>query len=214
MTETSAQIKTLFENIIDDKLDADFTYELMTQAKDEIEEERDWVFLQKLDSSLSAGEGNTIETDYALPSDFRSMMKLRLGDYEWFPVPWEEQRKYRLSARRYFIDEENSMLRLCGAISGSPTIYMFYKKTTDDLDADNDPVWPARFRKYIAWRMAEMYSAGIDGDEVNFKMTPEQIKTANSIKEGMENWNTERELEAMDHSASPQENIETDMGLW
>lgn len=65
---TGAEIKTMAENILDgDTIDDVFFYQLLNAAKNQVEDMRPWMFLRKLDSSVSA----SANTPITLPTDWR-----------------------------------------------------------------------------------------------------------------------------------------------
>lgn len=197
---TGAEIKQFFENLIDDNLEENFAYDLMNNAKDEIESDRDWEILKKLDSSNSTTVGGTYSTEYSLSSDFFTVNKIFIDELEYKPVMFEEQLTYKDSSHRYFIDHRQSKLHLCGKVNTSKTIYIFYIYNTDEISATTSPVWPAKFHKLIAFKMAELYLGGIDSDEYNQMITPQQRKQAEMIYQGMVSWDTQLKLNAMDYS--------------
>ena len=196
-----SEIINFFHNIIDDTLDSDFEYELLNNAKEEIESERDWEMLKKKDATLNGNTNGNYDTEYALPDDFFTIRKIVLGETLLSPIPFEEQIRYKDISNRYFIDHANSKLHICGTISEADTIYIFYNYETDDIASGDSPVWPDKFHKLIAFKMAELYFRGIDSDSVNRTMAPQQQKQAELLQRAMVQWDMKLKLAAMDYSA-------------
>src|SRR3989304_1130489 len=113
---TAETLKTLFENIIDDQLDTDFTYQLMNIAKQKIELERDWAWLVVEDSSKTRSSGDTCTTMKAPPTDFLRPLDLfveTIGPYT--PIPFTRRRAYQYQSLVYYLDYKNSQFALCGS---------------------------------------------------------------------------------------------------
>lgn len=196
------QIKDFFERLIDDSVSNDLALDLMNTAKDEIETERDWEMLKKLDSSNTTTVGNTHTDGISLPDDFFTPTGIWVGDDEYFPVRFEEQRKWKDIGRRYYIDHFNSTLHLCGTRAESKTIYIFYIHFTDDLTLETSPIWP-KLHKRIPYKMAELYLAGVDSDDVSRMMSPEHAKQAKLLEWRMKSWDARLKLKAMGGSTAP-----------
>ena len=198
---TGAQIITAFETIVDDSLDETLAYQLLNRAKNDIEEERDWVFLRKLDSSQTASIGDSYTSMKTLPTDFRSPLKLYVDTLPYKMVSYLKRITYRDSSRRWYIDWANSQFALTGNVSASKTINLYYKRTTDDITLNTSPVMPSRFHLGIAFRMSEIFSAGLDADERTTVMSSKQAEVAKSALEAMRAWDSdqrERELDGED----------------
>lgn len=150
---TGADILTFFNTLVDDTIDSSAAYILMNNAKDKVEEWRDWCFLQK-ESSFNASAATI-----ALPSDFRRPIAAFIGSIELQQIPFARRRQYSASSRLFYLDMANS--NLCLVAAGIGTGYLEYVYQTPDLTASTSPVWPARFHKLIAFEMAIKYF-GID----------------------------------------------------
>ena len=199
---TGTQILTLFQSIVDDQsIDDVSALQIMNLAKDVVEEERPWRFLLTVDSSKTASTGDTYLSTKALPTAFRTDYRMFVGSsfIEYYPILFEERYMRRSEPRRYYLDMASSVFALTGTISASSTIYLYYIKTTDDIAAGTSPVWPSRFHPYLAFKMAEIYSGGIDGDEVNFRMTSAQQRVAREMHDAMVSWDERLKLQAMNN---------------
>lgn len=152
-----AAILEFFENIIEDSLDTDTAYILMNNAKNKVEEERDWEMLKKL-ATASAGS-----SAIALPADYRSTLQVYVNNQPCQQIPFEQKNLFANSALRWYLDFANGNIYLLGSnITG--TFNHYYKKTTSDIASGTEPVWPSRFHPLLAFEMAELYFAVDQGD--------------------------------------------------
>jgi hypothetical protein len=193
---TGLELKTLSENILDGQtIDTDFYYQLLNIAKTKLEEQRLWQFLKKLDSSNTASSAAV-----TLPSDFSEEYKIQVGtNYEYTPVPFEEQQIYRNSSGRYYIDWSALTLKLLGATIPSQTLYIFYKRFTPALTSTTEPVFPSRFHPILAYYVAAYYQAGIDSDDLFARMAPENRAAAMELERAMKQWDSSIALRAQDN---------------
>lgn len=193
---TGEEIKAFFENLIDDSLDDDFTYELMNNAKNEIEmdPERNWEFLKKTDSANTTVVGRTYSTGYNLPLDFGQILSVFKGTKQLNKCNFEDQILYKNNGSWFFLDLRTGKVHVCGTETEALTLYIHYLYLTDDITAVTSPVWPARFHKLIAFKMAELFQEGIDADDITFKMSPQQRARAKVLYDGMAMWDMHLKL--------------------
>lgn len=201
---TTNEIKSMFERLIDDTVSDDLALDLANTAKDAIETERDWEILLSSDTSNTTTVGNTFETAIALPTDFSNVVDIFVGDYRQLPIPFEHQRRWKDSQARYFIDYKNNNLYLCGTVSTSETIYIYYLYETDALTLTTSPVWPARFHKLIAYKMADIYLSGVDADDLTRQQYVHHKIQADNLYKQMVRYDTELKLNKMGNSTAPQ----------
>lgn len=205
---TVQELKDFVENIIDDTIGSDLFIDLVNDMKDEVEDDREWEILKKIDSSKNALASDTYLTMKDLPTDFRTPMnKIHVGtELEYKPVPFEQRYLYKNSSRLFYIDFANSQFAIIGAPGSTETIYMPYIHLTDEVTAltdDLDTVWPfpSRFQKRLGYDIAGFYTAGVDYDDIYARMSPEHKLMANRKRKQMENWNNKLALTAMDYSS-------------
>lgn len=186
-----SEIKEFTEIILGtgETLGDDEFYPLLNVAKTNLEEERPWRFLIKLDSSKTANSGNNPDTAINLPTDFAEDRHLYVGTGfgEFFPVDFEEQHRFRNASHRYVIDIANMTYYLLGNIVGGTT-YLYYKRFTPDLDASTSPVFPDRFHKLLAFMVAGYHQLGVDADDIFARMGPVNKNEALLIKASMSKW--------------------------
>lgn len=184
------QIIDAFQQIIDDDLDPDYALFLLNAAKDDVEGGRDWNFNRGFDSSKSVGVSDNYLSTKSLPSDFSHPRALYLeGDINpYILIPFENRERFKDVYKRWYIDYMNGVFALCGSQGLSKAIHLYYGRSTDDITLETYPQWPAQFHKYLPFKMAEMWQSGGDGDEVNFRMSPANLRIASSLLKGFIAW--------------------------
>lgn len=193
---TGTQLKELSENILDGlTIDDDFYYQLLNIAKTKLEEQRLWQYLKKLNSSNTASSSAV-----TLPTDFAEEYKIQVGsNFEYTPVPFEEQQNFRNSSGHYYIDWSALTLTLLGASIPSQTLYIFYKRFTPEITSATSPVFPERFHPLLAYYVAAYYQAGVDSDDVFARMAPENRLAAMELERAMKQWDSSIALRAQDN---------------
>ena len=153
--------------MIDDVLDSDFTYQLMNDAKDEIETMQDWAILKTYDDyTVSSGYSYTSALD-SLPSDFGQDIRVieTTGYTEYEKVAFDDLQLQQNISFGYFLDLENDNLHLTGSNHTAKTVRFYYTKTSTDIAAATEWVFPSRFHSIIALKMAELYFATDAGEK-------------------------------------------------
>lgn len=198
-----AQVIDFFENIIEDSIDGDTAYVLMNNAKNKVEEERDWEMLKKLQTA-SAGS-----SAIALPADYRTTLQIYVNNQTYSQIPFEQKNLFANSALRWYLDFANSNIYLLGSnITG--TFNHFYKKTTDDIDEDSSPVWPTRFHPLLAFEMAELYFAIDQGDRP--RSWDDKWNTQKQLlRLAMVDWDTQLKRRANENAMPPDSEPEYDL---
>jgi len=181
-----SEIVTLFAQIIgqegNNPLDDTFVYQLLNTAKSKLEDLTDWEYLKKK-WTIS---GTT------LPTDFSEPIKL-ICDKDYVPLrPFED---YEFYDDGYYIDYANGTIN---AIDTYPApVILTYKKTADDITSATSPVFPVRFHPLLAYEMAYIYQAGIDGDDLNFRMSAIHLKEREELKKLMLSWDADLKAKNM-----------------
>ena len=163
-----SQIITKFRNYVNDSLEGDFEYQLLNDAKNEIEQLAMWEVLKYMDSSQTVTAGDTSSTTHALPSNFNSPLSLFVGtEYQPYTlVSFEDQRIWRDYTRGWFINAAGSTYALTGTAGATNTIYLLHTKFSDDIAAATSwSAFPARFHDIIPLYMARMYYTANSGEK-------------------------------------------------
>ena len=206
-TFTPKQIRTVFENLVDDTMDITYTYQLLTQVKNWIEIMLNLYILQTTDESQTASSGDSYTTLKTVPTDFRKMINLYVGTLEYWPVPFAQRIRYKDTSRRYYIDYKrwvagSTALGLTGKVTGSSqTITQVYLVETGDLTEANEDtagviLWPDEFQLVIANLAAKIKNANIDPDEINFRQALEHDREFARFLEPLIAWDHELKLSA------------------
>jgi len=191
------EVKDYFEVLVSDSMDETATFLLMQNEQEKLEMERDWMVLRKKDTSLSVTPSDTYTTARNLPTDFISPRKVVVNGLPLTEINADDQEEYKNISGYYFIDYSDMTLHLTGVYGETATIYLFYKKTLGTVDAETIFPWFGKTGLVIAYRMAQHHKGGIDGDEVNFQMTPEQNRQYKEMLNSMIQWDTKLQLKAM-----------------
>lgn len=182
---TGSEIKTFAEGLLDDNVDwsDDHFYRLLNIAKTKLESMRLWQYLKKLNSSNAASS-----LAISLPSDFSEDYKVLVGlDTEYYPVSFEEYPAYRNIAHRYYIDWSALTINLLGTVN-SGTLYLYYKKFTDDITSSTSPSFPARFHPLLAYYVVAIHQSGTDSDDIFARMAPANRQAAYELERAMISW--------------------------
>lgn len=197
---TFQEIRTAFEEIIGGSIDDTTLYLIMGLALTEMEDERDWEYLKKWDSSNSASSSDTHLSMKTQPADWRKTLRVVINNIPYLQIPFEQRIEYRNVANRFYEDIANSQFALTGHVSGSQTINQCYKKTTttpSEANKTSSPSFPSRFHMILPFRMAEIYSQGFDdSDDTTFRLSSGQKAAADRLYRAMIAWDDDLKLQA------------------
>lgn len=212
--ETPAEILAFFQNLVDDETyDPDFIYQLLTQAKNNVEDEFELEILKAVDTSKTNANGDNYLTMKALPADYRKVRNVSVGQMPYSEIPFERREQWKDSGYRFYIDNKNLQYAICGRGTGN-VINFFYFILTDDLSSSNEgtsvPYWPKRFLPLIAYEAAYIIQSGVDADQISFRMSSTQLAMRETLRTQMRNWNADIALSAMNNQGGFAENVEGD----
>jgi len=191
-------------------IDADLLDVLVDNAKTIIEEERPWEVLRKTDTSVSVTTGNTWETahDLSAITDFSrfygEFIKLFDGnnriDYIRL-VPFDRRLENKDNGGTACFDENSKTLYLNGTVAFSGTLWIPYISTSTTVDlTSTDAVWtvfPSRFLPILGYYACQIHKGAIDYDSINKMMLPEHKETFRVLKNALEEWDNEKQLNAL-----------------
>jgi len=199
-----AALKTFFLGLIDEEdIDSTLFYQLLNVAKNRREAERDYMYLRTKDTSQTSSPGDSYTTMKDLPSDFRKMLRVFVGDTEHYGVGFEDQILYEDGAQKYYLDMANDQFAIIGQPASTETITQFYVKTTDDITSTTSPLFPSRFHPILAYDVAGYYTMGIDADNIYARMSPEHKMAAELLLDAMIKWDDDLALASQNYSATP-----------
>lgn len=192
------QIIAYFETIIDDSPDPTYEKILLNKVKNQIESMRDWNFLRGFDNSQTAQPSDNYLTPHPLPSTFSYARQLfLLNDLTpYVLIPFEQRDRYKDIYKRWYIDFANGLYYLCGKVGMNFVINLYFTMTTPDVkittvdQSTTSPTWPSRFVPLIAIKMAEEHMAAADVDDVNFRMSQQNLRLATDLLKQMIQWDS------------------------
>lgn len=188
---TGADYKLMFETMTDDSMDDIQFYIFLNAAKNQIEAERDWNFNRAYDASQSVQAGDNYLTAKTLPTDFLAPRKLYFENdlTELINIPFEDRERYKDVYKRWYINWVDRTFSVCGATGAvGRTLKNYYAKMTSDISATTSPVWPSIFHPLLGFKVAEMWASGSDADDLNFRMSRENLRLSNELKKSMIMW--------------------------
>jgi len=176
-------------------------YQLLNIAKNNREGLRPWIILRAEDSEETASSGDTFETMKDLPSDFRrtltrDTMVLRAGEsiLRYTQIPFSSRQIDRKRNQVFYIDLANSQYALCGSVSKTHVIYLYYIKKSTDIEEATEWVFPSEYHPILAFDVAVMHKGGIDFDDINARMAQYNGLDARMIERMMIKWDNEMQL--------------------
>lgn len=205
---TGSELKSIFEEIIDDSVSSEMFVTLIENADDELRGERDWAFLKDR-LSITRAAGDTYETAHALPVTFDRVSldteAVRSDRTTYRQIPFDSQEDYKDSDGYYYfkynISSEVWEIYFTGTAASTETVKIAHQKRGTEMTVDNHEdatvVWPGRKGAYLAWLAASRVSGGIDGDEINFRMSEYQERTLRVMHQALVSWDAKIRLRAM-----------------
>jgi len=164
---TGLETITKFRNMVDDTLDADYEYQLLNDAKDEIEALEIWEVLKK-SQAYSVTSGYTYTTALgALPTRFALDLSMVEGtsNLPYEKVSFEDHVNKVNVGNGYFIDMNAGNIYLSGSNHASKTMTFYYTEYSADLTSSTSWAFPSRFHNLLALKMAQLYYASDAGEK-------------------------------------------------
>ena len=164
---TALEMKTKFENMVDDVLDEDFTYQLLNDAKDEVEAMVVWEQLKRSED-YSVASGYDYDTSLgSLPTRFAQDLRVVEDDgfTEYRKVDFEDLYLKINGVYGYYLDVGSDTFHLTGENHTAKTVTLFYTIYSADLTSTDTWDFPARFHSIIPLKMAELYYSADAGEK-------------------------------------------------
>lgn len=212
MISTGVQLTTFITGLnAEATIDPTLLDVLVDNGKAVLEEERPWMVLRKVDTSKSVTTANTWQTAIDLStiadfSRFYSDKPIRLFDggnrVEYYRlVPFDRQLEYKDVSYTACFDENSKMLYLNGLVPFNGTLYTSYLATSGDLDlTSSSAIWslfPSRFLPILGFYAIGIYKGAVDYDTINKQMLPENREAFKALKNAMEAWDNEKQLNSL-----------------
>lgn len=202
---TGTEMKTAFEEMVDDKMPSDtLFYQLANLEKNIVEAERAWEILTELDETLSIGATHTFRTTLALPSRYLYTVMLYCGDLRapLKQIPFAEMLRYQDAAQRYYIKRKDSSLFICGKPQSGSTVHHFYTAESADIAAGVTWTFPSWSHLLIPIRLAKKFFA-VDRGEKARAMDDRWLVAEREIVNALVHWNNKLIKEAVKNGEMP-----------
>jgi hypothetical protein len=90
----------------------------------------------------------------------------------------------------------NKLLYLNGTVPHAGTLYIRYMRSTTDFTTNSDPIWvfPTWSHMLLALFTVGIHKGGVDYDDINARMAPDNRALAELTVKQSENWDNELQL--------------------
>ena len=221
---TPFDLRTRFETIIRGTHDLDDLYDMLSDARDSLEDEINLKILEKLDVSQMALPGDTYLSMKPLPADWGKTNKIVVDIIPYYPIPFNQRIGYRFSARRYYIDVLNKQFALTGMQPANKVINHFYQAREPRFVAETENqtiaslgclLWPNNYWRLLIYEAAANYLGLIDGDDVSRSIAPGWWAQYQRLRSGFEMWDADLKLHELDGALgyADQDDRPFDVGL-
>jgi hypothetical protein len=188
--------------------------QFLNLAKAMVEQLRPWMILRRTDTSKTVTASSTSAWQTAIDlstianfsrfyeTDTQAPIKLFDGTYrieQYRQVPWNERVYYKDIPNTFVYDEANKLLYLNGVINFSGTLYIDHIVDSADITAADTTAWgfPSWSHLLLAFFAVGLYKGGVDFDDVNARMAPDNRAQAAQILGMLERWDTEKQHAAL-----------------
>lgn len=212
---TGVQLATFAEEINGGaSIGATLLEQLLNMAKALIEQRRPWMVLRATDTSKTVTTGNTWQTAIDLSTIARfnrfyesadtAPIILFDGTNRYQPyrqVPFEQRLLYKDVPHTFVSDEANKTLYLNGTVPFAGTLYINHIKDGADIDIDDGSAsawaFPSWSHPLLAFYAVGIHKGGIDFDDINARMAPDNRAQAVALLQMLETWDSEKQLQAV-----------------
>jgi hypothetical protein len=117
---------------------------------------------------------------------------------EYRQVPWNDRLNYITIPNTFVYDEANQLLYLNGTPSFAGTLYIDHIKNSADITNSDSSTWsfPSWSHALLGFLAVAINKGGVDYDDINARMSPENRAQAEQIVKMLENWDNEKQLAA------------------
>lgn len=180
-------------------MDQTLFLQLLAQEQSRVESMREWMILRKQDKSQTLSPSDNFQTVKSLPSDFFFWQTEKpvilvdptntnnFQDY-LSEIPLSEMITYQTETYRFATDLVNNNIFFSGVASHTYTIWMNYIYKPSSITLTTTWVFPGQFHTYLPYAVAAAYKGGIDFDEINRAMAPQNEKMMQQILNSMFEW--------------------------
>lgn len=203
---TVEEVLDLFVTIVDDdEISEPQGLILMNNAQMQIEDMRDWVILRSKDKTITHLSTDTWQTSHSLPTNFKkprlNKVFVQFSNGHVQPIneiSFDELEAEKDTFGKFAIDYANKLIYFTGSYDDDVTLIMNYVKRATQITATTDTIiWPGTYGSVLAFQMAKVYTGAIDGDDVNFKMSPSQTAEYMGLLNGLKQWDGALQISEM-----------------
>lgn len=191
-------------------INATLLFQLLNLAKAMVEERRPWMILRNTDASVPVAAGGTWQTPLsiaAIPrfSRFYGERPVKLFDgqqnyVDYCQVPFNQRLANIQNPGTFVLDEGTSTLYLNGTAPMAGTLFIDHIKHSPDITPVDAIEWifPAYAHPLLAFMAIGIHKGGIDYDDVNARMAPDNRAQAELIIQSLTKWDTEKQLTSIE----------------
>ncbi|ABE61205.1 hypothetical protein Nham_0309 [Nitrobacter hamburgensis X14] len=206
---TGPELETFCEEINGGaSIGATVLFQFINLAKAMVEQTRPWVALLYTDTSKTVATGNTWQTAIDLSTVARfnrfygeTPIKVFDGNnsfQRYRQVPFNERLLYRNTPGTFVYDEANKTLYLNGTVQFAGTLYIDHIKDSPEITNDDSSSWifPSWAHPLLGFYAVAINKGGVDYDDINARMAPENRAQAKVITDRLEWLDNEKQLQA------------------
>jgi hypothetical protein len=183
-------------------------FQFINLAKAMVEQTRPWMLLRYTDASKSVTADNTWETAIDLSTiarfnRFYGETPIKLFDgangIQYFrQVPFDKRLEHRNTPGTFVYDEANATLYLNGTVQFAGTLYIDHVKDSPEITNDDSSSWafPSWAHPLLGFYAVAINKGGVDYDDINARMAPENRAQAKVIIDRLEWLDNEKQLQA------------------
>jgi hypothetical protein len=208
---TGTEFSTAVEEINGgDPIASTLRFQFGNLGKNLIEQRRPWMILRKTDTSKTVTAANTWQDaiDLSTITDFNRFYQDSADPYpimifdgntkraKYRLVPFRRRLEYKDVPNTACYDYANKRLYLNGTLNFAGTLYISYLRSTSSFTTDSDPIWafPDWSHILIPLFTVGIHKGGVDYDDINARMAPDNRGLAELTVKQLENWDNELQL--------------------
>lgn len=189
-----------------DAIGSTLIYQLLNLAKGIIEQRRPWMVLRRTDSSKTVATNNTWQTliDLSTITGFNRFygetpIKLFDGNisyFEYIQKPIDERLRHIQSPGTFVYNEGTQALYLNGTVPVAGTLWIDHIIDSPDITSGTSWVFPSWSHPLLAFYAVGIHKGGIDFDDINARMAPDNRAQAATILNALATLDDEKQRAA------------------
>lgn len=192
-------------------------FQYFNLAKALVEQLRPWMILRKRYTGITVTATSTSAwqtgislaaiTDFSRFNTSGSKASIRLFDgnqtfVDYYQVPFEDQLQYINSPNTFCYDAATKTLYLNGIIPFAGTLYINYIANSTDITNTDGSLWsfPSWSHALLGYYAVAMNKGGVDYDDINRLMAPENQARAAEIVKALTAWDNSMQLTSIENT--------------